>query len=264
MLHPLCPVCGLPLDEHWRCAAGHCFDVARQGYINLLTVDKKHSLHPGDTAEMVAARRRFLDLGLYRPISDALCACLADYAPTARTLLDAGCGEGYYLSRLTGIDERWGIDISKDATRYAAARDKGSRYLTASAAHLPFSDASFDALICLFALNAEEEFARVLKPGGVFIQAITGQSHLRALRRVIYPELREKEKDTPPELPHFVRLDTRRVAFDFSLHSTQAITDLLTMTPHVWRISKAGAEAARALNALDDHAEVLLHIFRTV
>ncbi len=261
MLQPLCPVCRCPLDAQWQCRNGHSFDVARQGYVNLLTVDQKHSLHPGDTREMVAARRRFLSCGYYAPISDTLCALLREFAPNAQTLLDAGCGEGYYLSRLTQIPERWGIDISKDATRFAAAGDKQSHYLTASAAHLPFAENSFDALTCLFALTAQAEFARVLKPGGVFIQAVTGQAHLRALREVIYPELREKDKSAAPALEGLTHLATRTAEFDFSLQNAQEIADLLAMTPHFWRIGREGALAAQALTRLDEHAQVLFHIY---
>lgn len=72
MIQVICPVCGAALEPQgaaWRCAQGHCFDVARQGYVNLLTVTQKHSRHPGDTREMVAARRAFLDAGWYAPIA---------------------------------------------------------------------------------------------------------------------------------------------------------------------------------------------------
>lgn len=261
MLQPLCPVCALPLNSDWRCPNGHVFDVARQGYVNLLTVDQKHSLHPGDTRNMVAARRRFLSGGYYAPISEMLCSLFSEFAPHAQIVLDSGCGEGYYLSRLTQIPERWGIDISKEATRFASALDKHSHYLTASAAHLPFADASFDAVVCLFALTADAEFARVLKPGGIFIQAVTGQDHLRSLRSVIYPELREKDKSVAPALAGLLHLHTRLLEFDFSLSDAQSVADLLAMTPHFWRISRRGALAAQALEQLDDHAQVRFHIY---
>ena len=96
-----CPVCGLPLvrgDHALRCAAGHSFDVARQGYVNLLTVSQKHSKSPGDTREQVQARRAFLAGGYYRPIAETLCRLAAPLGPD--TIVDAGCGEGYYLAAL--------------------------------------------------------------------------------------------------------------------------------------------------------------------
>ena len=171
MIQVICPVCGAalaPQGAAWRCVQGHCFDVARQGYVNLLTVTQKHSRHPGDTREMVAARRAFLDAGWYAPIAKTLADLVRRFCPAAEAVLDAGCGEGYYLSQLGWIPERWGIDISRDAVRYAAVRDRSAHWLTATAAHLPFADCGFDCVLCMFALTAGAEFFRVLRPGGVF------------------------------------------------------------------------------------------------
>lgn len=261
MLHPLCPICSRPLSAQWRCENGHCFDVARQGYVNLLTVQQKHSLHPGDTAQMVAARRRFLGGGYYRPIAEALQAAVAEYAPNAQTLLDVGCGEGYYLSFLKGIDERWGLDISKDAVRYAAGRDKSAHWLTATAAHLPFSDGTFDCLLSMFALTAAEEFARVLRPQGIFVQVLAGANHLPALKSIIYPERIEKPKELSPLLSGFQLLEHRVLEFSFTLTDAQTVHDLLYMTPHVWRISRQGAQALENTAHLEDRAEVIFNIY---
>ena len=89
----LCPVCGLPLwraESSWKCEKNHSFDIARQGYVNLLTVDRKHARHPGDTKEQVAARKAFLDAGYYAPIAETVCRILTPFSP--RSVLDAGCG----------------------------------------------------------------------------------------------------------------------------------------------------------------------------
>lgn len=265
MVKLLCPVCGAPLTRDmraWQCGNGHGFDIARQGYVNLLTVQQKHSLHPGDTREMVAARRAFLDAGHYTPIADTLKALLARHAPNARSVLDAGCGEGYYLSRLSDIPERWGIDISKDAVRYAAGREKSAHWLTATAAHLPFADESFDAVLSMFALTAEREFARVLTSGGIFVQVLAGAHHLPALKSVIYPEPVEKEKSPHPALDGFALLASETLRFDFSLEDAAGIHDLLYMTPHVWRIRKENAEALAGMTRLNDRAEVIFNVYK--
>ena len=172
MIQVICPVCGEALEPQgtaWRCVQGHCFDVARQGYVNLLTVTQKHSRHPGDTWEMVAARRAFLDAGWYVPIAKTLADLVRRFCPEVASVLDAGCGEGYYLSQLGWVPGRWGSDISRDAVRYAAARDRGAHWLTATAAHLPFADGGFDCVLSMFALTAGAEFFRVLRPGGIFL-----------------------------------------------------------------------------------------------
>ncbi len=263
MIIPLCPVCGAPLTTEkpaWKCRNNHSFDVARQGYVNLLPVTQKHSLHPGDTAAMVAARRDFLNAGYYEPVAEKLRELVASYAPHAESILDAGCGEGYYLSQLEA-KERWGVDISKDAVRFAAAREKSARFLVATAAHLPFSDAAFDCVLSMFALTAAAEFARVLKDGGIFIQVLAGEKHLSALKSVIYPMLLEKEKNLHPQLDSFTLLHKETLSFAFTLETREMVQNLLCMTPHVWRISKNGAEALARISRLSDRTEVVFNVY---
>lgn len=261
----LCPVCGQPLtrrENTWRCGAGHCFDVARQGYVNLLTVDRKHARHPGDTKEQVAARKAFLDGGFYEPVAGAVCRFLAPLS--LRAVLDAGCGEGYYLTRLQAAlpqAEYAGIDISKDAVRFAAVRNKQALWLTGTAAALPFPDVSFDAVLSMFALTAEAEFVRVLRPGGAFLQVLAGPEHLMGLKSIIYPTILHKEKVLHPLLPGF-RLDrTETLQFSFSLESPEQVQNLLSMTPHFWRISKDGAARLAATDRLTDTAQVILNLY---
>ncbi len=259
----ICPICGKNLLQEkpsWRCENRHSFDVARQGYVNLLTVQQKHSLNPGDTREMVAARRDFLDGGYYLPIAEKLQELLSQFAPQAQSVLDVGCGEGYYLSQVKA-PERWGIDISKEAVRYAAVRDKSARFLTATAAHLPFSNGSFDALLSMFALTMEEEFARVLKQEGIFIQVLAGEHHLPGLKGIIYPQLLEKSKNLHPQLQGFTLLHKETLRFDFHLESPELVQNLLSMTPHVWRISKEGADALSRTASLWEKGEVVFNVY---
>ena len=119
----LCPSCGAVLtqaDKQWFCRNGHSFDVARQGYVNLLPVTQKHSLHPGDTREQVAARRAFLDAGFYAPLAKAVCRTALEYAPTARAILDVGCGEDITAHRLpTSFPRRRCTAWIFPRTRYA-------------------------------------------------------------------------------------------------------------------------------------------------
>ncbi len=259
-----CPVCGESItagDKVWRCAQGHCFDVARQGYVNLLPVQQKHSLHPGDTPDQVHARRRFLSAGFYTPIAEAACELLG----SVRSLLDVGCGEGYYLRQFGQANpgcERWGLDISRDAVRLAAGADKAGRYLVATAAHLPFADGSFDAIMSLFALTLPEEYFRVLRHGGRFLQALAAPDHLRALKELIYPELTQKPKTPAPELPGFVLEERRVVQFDIMLTENGQVADLLAMTPHYWRITREGALRVARTERLRDTAHVFLNLYR--
>ncbi len=262
-----CPLDGEPLTpsgSRWRCPAGHSFDVARQGYLHLLPVQKKRSLDPGDSKEMVAARRRFLNAGYYRPIAEAVNAAVlqgtAD-APRVLSGLDAGCGEGYYLRELSAanMDAQFslmGLDISKWATLAAAKQDKRLRWVVGSNANLPVLPGTLDFVICLFGFPVHGEFARVLKPGGMLIEAHAGPNHLRELREIIYPSLKP-EKPPATEAPDgFSIAGTKTVSYPLTLGNQEAIADLLAMTPHLYRASAEGRSKAEALTTLTITVEV--------
>ena len=261
----LCPICGAPLAKRERalvCPGHHSFDIARQGYVNLLPVQQKHSQDPGDTREQVLSRRAFLDTGTYAPILEALIEAAREYGASGE-LLDVGCGEGYYcagLSQALGLPLT-GVDISKEAVRAAAARYKGPNWLCATAAHLPVGDERVGLLTSLFALTLPEEFLRVLRPGGLYIQVVAAEDHLLGLKRIIYDRLTHKEKHTTQELPGLTRLHSQHIAFDFTLTKEQ-IPWLFAMTPHLFRIGKAGAARLAQAQALEDRASCVLNVYR--
>lgn len=261
----LCPICGAPLAKGEKalvCPSHHSFDIARQGYVNLLPVQQKHSQDPGDTREQVLSRRAFLDTGTYAPILEALIEAAREYGASGE-LLDVGCGEGYYcagLSRALGLPLT-GVDISKEAVRAAAARYKGPNWLCATAAHLPVVDEGVGLLTSLFALTLPEEFLRVLSPGGLYIQVVAAEDHLLGLKRIIYDRLTHKEKHTTQELPGLTRLHSQHIAFDFTLTKEQ-IPWLFAMTPHLFRIGKAGAARLAQAQTLEDRASCVLNVYR--
>lgn len=261
----LCPICGAPLAKGERalvCPSHHSFDIARQGYVNLLPVQQKHSQDPGDTREQVLSRRAFLDTGTYAPILEALIEAAREYGASGE-FLDVGCGEGYYcagLSQALGLPLT-GVDISKEAVRAAAARYKGPNWLCATAAHLPVGDETVGLLTSLFALTLPEEFLRVLRPGGLYIQVVAAEDHLLGLKRIIYDRLTHKEKHTTQELPGLTRLHSQHIAFDFTLTKEQ-IPWLFAMTPHLFRIGKAGAARLAQAQTLEDRASCVLNVYR--
>ena len=261
----LCPICGELLfkqDKCYRCASNHSFDIARQGHVNLLPVQHKRSLNPGDTAEQVVSRRAFLDGGFYAPIREALCALAKDHCSSG-PILDVGCGEGYYSAGLAEAlkAELLGLDISKEAVRYAAGRYKNATWICASAAHLPVKDGSVGLLTSLFALTMPEEFKRVLRNDGAYIQVLAAEDHLLGLKNIIYPELHHKEKFSTPDIPGFRLVESRPLQFTFTVENQQ-VQNLLSMTPHVYRISKEGAENLRQTQKLTDTASCVLNLYR--
>ena len=263
----LCPICGEILDrveKQYRCGNGHSFDLARQGYVNLLPVQQKRSLNPGDTREQVLGRRAFLETGCYEPISNALNDTARELG-AAGPILDVGCGEGYYSARLAEAlgAELTGLDISKEAVRCAAAKYKGPQWLCGTAAHLPVADQSAGVVTSLFALTMAEEFKRVLRPDGLFFQVLAAEDHLLGLKSIIYPELKFKEKNTVPEVPGFELVKSVPIRFTFTVEGEQ-VQNLLGMTPHVFRITKEGAARLAATEKLTDTASAVLNVYRVV
>ena len=261
----ICPICGGPLQKQQRqyvCENRHSFDIARQGYVNLLPVQQKHSIAPGDTREQVLSRRAFLEAGFYTPIAETLISAAKKYGVSGE-ILDIGCGEGWYSAQLADAlnANLTGLDISKEAVRCAAAKYKGKLWLTATAAHIPVPDGRADLLTSLFAITLPEEFSRVLKKDGLYFQVLAAQDHLLGLKGIIYDELKFKEKDSVPELPGFARLESIPIRFSFTVEGEQ-IRNLFSMTPHVFRIGKAGAERLAAAERLTDTASCVLNIYR--
>ena len=262
-----CPLCAQPLrrvEKRYVCPQGHSFDIARQGYVNLLTVQQKHSLDPGDTRQQVLSRRAFLESGFYAPISEALNQAALDYNAQGE-ILDVGCGEGYYSARLAAAlgAPLTGLDISKEAVRCAAGQYKAYAWLCATAAHIPVPDGSVGTLSSLFALTLPGEFRRVLRKNGLFLQVLAAEDHLLGLKSIVYDVLTHKQKDTAPALPGFALLESRQIRFNFTAEGEQ-IQRLFAMTPHLFRIGKAGAQRLAEATVLRDTASCVLNVYRAI
>ena len=280
-----CPLDGTPLQRQGgslHCPEGHCFDLAAQGYVNLLPVQNKRSRDPGDSKEMVAARRRFLEAGHYKPIADAVAQAVLAGAVPGRTLtcLDAGCGEGYYLRQLAAaavVEARTlalaGLDISKWAVQAAAKRDlqdarsqaggaPSATWIVGSNAGLPVLPATLDRVLCMFGFPVYPEFARVLRRGGELLQVDAGPDHLRELREVIYPTLKPERPAARQAPAGFEHVGTDTLRFPIHVDGAAAIADLLAMTPHLYRASAEGRARAAALSALTMTVDVRLARYR--
>ena len=155
------------------CPRSHSFDVARSGYLNLLQPQDRRSPHPGDTKEVIAARRRLHEKGVLCPISPGVTA--------SDTILDAGCGDGYYLAHLPG--DRHGLDISTPAVDAAARRFRDCQWIVANADRfIPFAEASFSLVLSITARMNPGEFRRVLRSDGRLLIAVPAPDDLIELR----------------------------------------------------------------------------------
>jgi 23S rRNA (guanine745-N1)-methyltransferase len=184
----LCPVrdCHLPLArEKLRlvCPRAHSFDVASSGYINLLQPQERRSKKPGDTVAAIAARRRLHDRGVTEPMLHAIADMLT--ASSSDVVLDAGCGDGFYLGALAGLTgcDAHGVDISTPAIQAAARRYPQCEWIVANADRfVPYADSSFSIVLSITARMNVSEFRRVLRPDGRLIVALPAPGDLVELR----------------------------------------------------------------------------------
>lgn len=255
----ICPICAEPLAPTGAtlvCSRHHTFDIAREGYVNVLV--GKIRGDEGDTKEMLRARRSFLERGFYAPLSERVnvlaATCLAGYLGNgaAPVVLDAGCGEGYYLGRLraalqthpnSGSYSYLGIDIAKEAVRLAAKRYRDIRFAVADVKRgIPAASDSVALLLSVFAPRNPAELARVVAPGGVLLAALPGPHHLMELRERygligIEPE---KERHLAAQLaPAFARTSSVSLAYPMSL-TGEDIRHLLVMTPNARHRERQG------------------------
>ena len=268
----ICPICEHRLTRQtgsYACPENHSFDIARQGYVNLLTVQQRHSAHPGDTREQVLSRREFLEGGFYAPIAEALIAAAKEYDASG-PVLDVGCGEGYYTAAIcealtaAGKTPRTaGIDISKEMVRRAAKRAKQAELAVASAYRLPVADESIDLLLDCFSPLAIDEFRRVLKHGGHFLYVVPAEEHLWEMKQVLYDRpYRNETKETPYEGFRYVTI--RHEKSSITLSCQEDIQALFGMTPYCWKTPRAGKERLAALDTLTTTAAFDIHIFERI
>lgn len=257
-----CPLCGGALTgaEALRCEKGHSFDRAKEGYWHLLPVQKMRTKAPGDSKEMVAARRAFLEAGYYGIFGQALGQLALEYGAPANAgkalrLLDAGCGEGWYDRCIARAFEEAGrplelagFDIAKPAVRLAAKALPAGRYAVASSFSQPVRDGWADLLLNIFSPFAREEFLRVLRPGGRLIYAVPGADHLYEMKAVLY-EKPYKNPVQQVEYPGFRPVGEREVTGQIEVPAHQ-LSALFAMTPYYWRTPADGAARLAALPGL--------------
>ena len=280
----VCPLCQSPLQpapDTWRCdgslnpkQTSHSFDVARQGYVNLLPVQQKKSKAPGDSQASIEARKRFLNAGHYEKLQalivqqmQQLLTAVTEQDKQPTNWLDIGCGEGYYTQAMAQmgsdiIDTLIAADISKPAIVELAKVSKAAGKLwyqqdketpakttaiyplVTSAAHLPLRAHSVSGISSIFSPILPTAFTEVLTDKGYLIIAKPDAGHLASMREALFDDVREHDSDKfLQELdPQFTLIDTHRVSTDMSL-SVSDLTDLMTMTPYAYR-AKSGKRQA--------------------
>ncbi|MGB9096061.1 23S rRNA (guanine(745)-N(1))-methyltransferase [Erwinia sp.] len=239
----LCPLCRLPLlpeANGLRCENRHQFDRAKEGYINLLPVQHKRSKQPGDSADMMLARREFLDAGHYQPLQQKVCEIFERILPAdSSSVLDIGCGEGYYTHAVAnrlqarGMSAVFGLDVSKVAVRFGAKRYHNVEFCVASSHRLPFAQQQFDAVLRIYAPCKAEELVRVVKEQGYVLTVTPGPRHLIQFKELIYQDVKLHD-ETPEEMAGFELVEQHSLNYPMQLNSEESGA-LLQMTPFAWR-----------------------------
>ena len=250
-----CPLCGGKLTggSPLKCEKGHCFDRAKEGYWHLLPVQSMRTKAPGDSREMVAARRSFLNAGYYGIFGKALGQLCLEYGVPADPgaplrLLDAGCGEGWYDRNIAQKFaeagrplQLAGFDIAKPAVRLAAKALPTAQYAVASSFSQPVRTGWADLLLNCFSPFAQEEFLRVLRPGGRMVYVVPGAEHLYQMKAVLY----EKPYKNPVQevaYDGFRAIGEREVSGSITVPHEQ-LEALFAMTPYYWKTPRSGAGA---------------------
>ena len=254
----ICPVCSrkygrqAPLmreSKRYLCSSGHSFDRSAKGYVNLLSPSA--GAH-GDNREMVASRSKLLNSGIYAPFRDALARML--YAlPEGATVWDSGCGEGYYTAAAVDCNRNYtvyGSDLSTAALAAAYKRCPSLSLFAASSYALPAGDRTCDAVLCLFAPEATDEFLRILKPGGMLILGIPGKRHLFGLKEILYENPYENQPRTT-EMPGFTLVENKEILYTASLDDSELIRSLFSMTPYAYRTGAEGKKRLQEAKTLE-------------
>ena len=261
-----CPVCaaGMHMDPDGRVlrclgARTHCYDVARSGYLNFTSPADG----TGDGREAIKARTLFLNAGYYEPLSRAVNAMLDRLE--ALTVIDAGCGEGYYTNRMATGRDVLGVDLSREgidsAAKYAKLWKTGASFFVGSLFKLPVLGESIDAITNLFAPCAEDEFLRVLRPGGYVCLVGAGKRHLMGLKSVLYddPYLNPGRADLPVKMEPVL---SDRLNYTVTVKGREEIDALFSMTPYYWRTSERDRAKLTSVEELTTELDFDLYVFK--
>ncbi len=259
-----CPKCAQPLvrqDKQYRCVNKHSFDIAKEGYVNLLL---KNSANHGDNKQMVAARTQFLQKGYYQPLASKLQELIKQYQPAVSAIADLGCGQGYYTNQFQKAfpdASLWGTDISKEAIASAAKQNKNIQYLVASNAAVPLASGSVDVALCLFSFQDFTETLRILRPNGILIVVSPHTHHLWELKQTLYdtPYLNELKQ---AEHPSFAILAEECLTYPLTLASNDAIRELFSMTPYFYKTSPQDHAKLNSIDTLAVHASFHIAIYQ--
>lgn len=259
-----CPICQenlTLLETNFKCCNRHSFDLAKFGYVNLAPQIKQSANYDKENFQN---RQQILEAGFYQAILDAVSDLLAS-SKTTTTILDIGCGEGFYSRKLQESHSEktfYAFDISKDSVQIAAKSEPNwaVNWFVGDLARLPIKDANMDILLDIFSPANYGEFRRVLSKDGILIKVIPTESHLKEIRQRVQDQLTNKEYSNQDIKEHFQEHFTILSSQTASLTKTitaEQLQALLSMTPLLFHIDQSKIDWSQ-LTEITIEAEILV------
>lgn len=255
MIKLICPVCSENLELYgktYKCKNNHCFDIAKEGYVNLLTGNHKDGSLIGDNKEMAKSRKNFLEKGYFDPLKNFLVSYINENTDTSSVIADICCGEGYY-SHCVGEETHrdvCGFDISKEMVKLSAKRKNKNTYFVANLSRIPLEEGSIDLAFHLFAPFQEKEFHRILKENGTIITVVSGENHLFELKEILY-DTPYKNDEKPPETENLRTTDKIKITEKVLLRSEEDIDALFRMTPYYYHTKSEDKLKLKGIGSLE-------------
>lgn len=268
-----CPICKNELQKEGNtllCENNHSFDIAKEGYVNLLLSNQKKSKNPGDNKLMSTARREFLDSGAYYPLVERIATLITEkYKDRKETLsiTDAGCGEGYYMENIRKLVDNTskflGFDMSKDAIKLASKKYKDMDFFVASINNIPVLSKTTDVIISIFSPINAKEFNRILNENGILITVTPNKKHLEGLANIIYDQAKEHKSNILQLDGEFFTLEKNDLlTFQLDLNNNKDINNLFKMTPYYYSTSKEKSEKVTDLTHLETLIDFEISFFK--
>ena len=262
-----CPKCYKDLKKEngcYRCENGHSYDISKEGYVNLMLANMKHSKEPGDSPESLRSREAFLNKGYYQPLAEELTNIINDYIKEGASFLDAGCGTGYYLDFImSNIDKKidfYATDIAKKGVAMCSKKCREATCFVGNVFHLPFGEESLHGLMSVFCPYSGEEFSRIVRKGGIVIAVTPGSHHLIEMKEVVYDEPYLNE-EKGYDLPDFECIRQTKVTYEMDLAENSDIATLWCMTPYYHTTSKENNERLLSLPSIRARADFLVSVY---
>ena len=259
-----CPICQENLtlvESSLKCNNRHSFDLAKFGYVNLAPQIKQSANYDKENFQN---RQQILEAGFYQAILEVVSDLLSN-SKNAKTILDIGCGEGFYSRKLQESHSEktfYAFDISKDSVQIASKSEPNwaVNWFVGDLARLPIKDASMDILLDIFSPANYGEFRRVLSKDGILIKVIPTENHLKEIRQRVQDQLTNKDYSNQDIKEHFQEHFTILSSQTASLTKTitaEQLQSLLSMTPLLFHVDQSKIDWSQ-LTEITIEAEILV------